>query len=172
MDDPVTFQISSAEPNFAVGVKSTRVKQRSFVEAMKGDFGFLSYEVETGKKLFFHVTEVEAGDVLVQGDEVEFVVATNKRTGKHSACCVRKIRFASFKIFFSVAGCHNFTSTRLKLFQASGPPDFQVKDDELGGREAGDCRPRPQGTRRDQGLQGSEEHRQPGVNGIMRRKSP
>lgn len=44
--------------------------------------------------MFFHVTEVEGGDVLVQGDEVEFVVATNKRNGKHSACCVRKIRYA------------------------------------------------------------------------------
>lgn len=84
--------MSSTEGNFAVNIKSTRVKQRSFVEAMKGDFGFLSYEVEEGKKLFFHVTEVEAGDVLLQGDEVEFVVATNKRNGKHSACCVRKIR--------------------------------------------------------------------------------
>ena len=49
--------------------------------------------MEEGKKLFFHVTEVEGGDVLVQGDEVEFVVATNKRNGKHSACCVRKIRY-------------------------------------------------------------------------------
>jgi len=91
VDDPVTFQVSAKEPNFAVGVRSTRARQRSFVEAMKGDFGFLNFEVDEGKKLFFHVTEVEGGDVLVQGDEVEFVVATNKRNGKHSACCVRKI---------------------------------------------------------------------------------
>ena len=48
-----------------------------------------------GKKLFFHTTEVEGGEVLQQGDEVDFVVATNKRTGKHSACCVRKIRYKS-----------------------------------------------------------------------------
>ena len=114
----MTKQVSAKEPNFAVGVRSTRAKQRSFVEAMKGDFGFLNFEVslrlllcsyrtletqshghrpldvqvDEGKKLFFHVTEVEGGDVLVQGDEVEFVVATNKRNGKHSACCVRKIR--------------------------------------------------------------------------------
>lgn len=49
--------------------------------------------MEEGKKLFFHTTEVEGGEVLQQGDEVDFVVATNKRTGKHSACCVRKIRY-------------------------------------------------------------------------------
>ena len=38
-------QVSAKEPNFAVGVRSTRAKQRSFVEAMKGDFGFLNFEV-------------------------------------------------------------------------------------------------------------------------------
>lgn len=45
----MTGQISAKEPNFAVGVRSTRAKQRSFVEAMKGDFGFLNFEVS------FHV---------------------------------------------------------------------------------------------------------------------
>jgi cold shock CspA family protein len=38
------------------------------------------------------MSEVEGGEILQQGDEVEFVVVTNKRTGKHSACCVRKLR--------------------------------------------------------------------------------
>lgn len=59
---------------------------------VSGQFGFLSFEVEEGKKLFFHTTEVEGGELLQQGDEVEFVLVTNKRSGKHSACCVRKIR--------------------------------------------------------------------------------
>ena len=57
-----------------------------------GSFGFLSYEVEEGKKLFFHTCEVEDKDPLQNGDEVEFVVVSNKRTGKHSAVAVRKIR--------------------------------------------------------------------------------
>ena len=56
-----------------------------------GQFGFLSYEQEEGKKLFFHMSEVEGGEVLQVGDEVEFVVVTNQRTRKHSACCVRKL---------------------------------------------------------------------------------
>lgn len=90
--DPVQFQLSASEPDFAVNIKSTREKQRAFVEAMKGQFGFLSFEAEEGKKLFFHTTEVEGGEVLQQGDEVEFVLVTNRRSGKHSACCVRKIR--------------------------------------------------------------------------------
>ena len=90
--DPVQFQLSRREPDFAVNIRSTKEKQRAFVEAMKGQFGFLSFEAEEGKKLFFHTTEVEDGEVLQQGDEVEFVLVTNKRSGKHSACCVKKIR--------------------------------------------------------------------------------
>ena len=56
-----------------------------------GQFGFLSYEQDEGKKLFFHMSEVESGEILQVGDEVEFVVVTNQRTRKHSACCVRKL---------------------------------------------------------------------------------
>lgn len=52
----------------------------------------MSHEVDEGKKLFFHTSEVEGSESLQEGDEVEFVVITNKRTGKHSACCVRKLR--------------------------------------------------------------------------------
>jgi len=88
--DPVQFQVHTTE-DFAVNIQATREKLRSNVEAMKGQFGFLSYEVDEGKKLFFHTSEVEGGEILQQGDEVEFVVVTNKRTGKHSACCVRKL---------------------------------------------------------------------------------
>jgi len=88
--DPVNFQVSAHEP-FAVNIKSNKQKLRSHVEAVKGQFGFLSYEVEEGKKLFFHMSEVEGGDVLQVGDQVEFVVVTNQRTRKHSACCVRKL---------------------------------------------------------------------------------
>merc|ERR1719447_1584511 len=88
--DPVNFQVSLAE-NFALNVKSNKQKLRSHVEAVKGQFGFLSYEQDEGKKLFFHMSEVEGGEILQVGDEVEFVVVTNQRTRKHSACCVRKL---------------------------------------------------------------------------------
>merc|ERR1719193_3040683 len=88
--DPVNFQVSAHEP-FAINIKSNKQKLRSHVEAVKGQFGFLSYEQEEGKKLFFHMSEVEGGEVLQVGDQVEFVVVTNPRTRKHSACCVRKL---------------------------------------------------------------------------------
>ncbi len=109
--DAVQFQVDMDE-DFAVNIQATREKLRAFVEAMKGkqtrvvgseskiqpcwivpgQYGFLSHEVDEGKKLFFHTSEVEGSEPLQQGDEVEFVVVTNKRTGKHSACCVRKLR--------------------------------------------------------------------------------
>lgn len=90
--DAVQFQPDLNE-DFAVNIHATREKLRSVVEAMKGQYGFLSYEVDEGRKLFFHTSEVEGGESLQEGDEVEFVVVTNKRTGKHSACCVRKLRY-------------------------------------------------------------------------------
>ena len=55
--------MSQAE-NFALNVKSNKQKLRSHVEAVKGQFGFLSYEQDEGKKLFFHMSEVEGGEIL------------------------------------------------------------------------------------------------------------
>lgn len=54
-------------------------------------FGFINYEAEEGKKLFFHMTEVHDGIEVQTGDEVEFVVVQNQRNGKYSACSLRKI---------------------------------------------------------------------------------
>jgi cold shock CspA family protein len=54
-------------------------------------FGFLNYEKEEGKKLFFHMTEVHDSAQISPGDEVEFVVVQNQRNGKYSACSLRKI---------------------------------------------------------------------------------
>lgn len=57
-----------------------------------GLFGFLTYEVEGGKKLFFHTSEVTDGIKLNIGDLVEFVLVVNQRSGKSSGCNVTKIR--------------------------------------------------------------------------------
>ena len=54
-------------------------------------FGFLNYEVEDNKKLFFHMTEVHDNVELQPGDEVEFVVVQNQRNGKYSAVSLRKL---------------------------------------------------------------------------------
>ncbi|XP_041656151.1 cold shock domain-containing protein E1 isoform X9 [Cheilinus undulatus] len=66
-------------------------QRRAVVECVKDQFGFITYEVGESKKLFFHVKEVQDGLELQTGDEVEFTVVLNQRTGKCSACNVRRV---------------------------------------------------------------------------------
>ncbi|XP_039869588.1 cold shock domain-containing protein E1 isoform X3 [Simochromis diagramma] len=66
-------------------------QRRAMVECVKDQFGFITYEVGDSKKLFFHVKEVQDGLELQTGDEVEFSVVLNQRTGKCSACNVRRV---------------------------------------------------------------------------------
>lgn len=91
--DVVKFQIAAAKNGAerAVNVAAVRKYIRAKVESVKDKYGFLSYEAEEGKKLFFHMTEVHDGAEIGVGDEVEFVVVQNQRNGKYSACSLRKI---------------------------------------------------------------------------------
>uniref|UniRef100_A0A1B0GNU6 Uncharacterized protein n=1 Tax=Phlebotomus papatasi TaxID=29031 RepID=A0A1B0GNU6_PHLPP len=92
-------------------VVAVRQKKRANVDSIKGQFGFLDFEVEEGKKLFFHMSEVQGNsNSLHQGDTVEFSIVTNQvsvekvpvamnvlssfslqRNGKSSACNVVKV---------------------------------------------------------------------------------
>ncbi|KAL7985402.1 hypothetical protein Chor_003972 [Crotalus horridus] len=65
--------------------------RRATVDCVKDQFGFINYEVGDNKKLFFHVKEVQDGVELQAGDEVEFSVIFNQRTGKCSACNVWRV---------------------------------------------------------------------------------
>ncbi|PSN48449.1 hypothetical protein C0J52_16573 [Blattella germanica] len=87
--DPVTFQVDSE--NRAANIMAVRKKRRATVDAVKGFFGFLAFEVDEGKKLFFHMSEVKDNVSLQPGDQVEFVLVTNQRTGKSAACNVTKV---------------------------------------------------------------------------------
>lgn len=88
-DDIVTFKLD--EQNRAVEVTSIRTKKQAKVDSVKGLFGFLDFEVEEGKKLFFHMSEVQGGASLYPGDSVEFSIVTNQRNGKTSACNMIKV---------------------------------------------------------------------------------
>ncbi|XP_015783849.1 cold shock domain-containing protein E1 isoform X1 [Tetranychus urticae] len=92
--DLVTFQLSSANESGhkrALNIKPVRSKVQATVDAIKGNFGFLNYEVEEGKKLFFHMSEVRGENtILSAGDTVEFAIVQNQRNGKYSACSVVK----------------------------------------------------------------------------------
>ena len=59
------------------------------VEAVRNNYGFLDYEVEDGKKLFFHMSEFK-GNNLRPGDYVEFAIVYNQRSNKYSACNIVK----------------------------------------------------------------------------------
>uniref|UniRef100_A0A8D8GQL7 Cold shock domain-containing protein E1 n=3 Tax=Culex pipiens TaxID=7175 RepID=A0A8D8GQL7_CULPI len=88
-DDVVTFKVD--DQNRAVEVTSIRTKKQAKVDSVKGLFGFLDFEVEEGKKLFFHMSEVQGGGSLYPGDSVEFSIVTNQRNGKTSACNMIKV---------------------------------------------------------------------------------
>lgn len=88
--DPVQFQVDAT--GRAANIVAVRKKLRATVDAIKGQFGFLAYEVEEGKKLFFHTSEVKDYTTLQIGDQVEFVLVTNHRSGKSSACNVIKVK--------------------------------------------------------------------------------
>ncbi|XP_060809843.1 cold shock domain-containing protein E1 [Amyelois transitella] len=88
--DPVTFQ-ADVEGR-ATNIVPIRKKRRATVDAIKGVFGFLSLESEENRRLFFHMSEVRGNSSDLQpGDTVEFVMLTNPRNGKSSACNVVKV---------------------------------------------------------------------------------
>ncbi|XP_039763660.1 cold shock domain-containing protein E1 isoform X2 [Pararge aegeria] len=88
--DPVTFQ--SDQEGRATNIVPIRKKRRATVDAIKGGFGFLSVEAEESRRLFFHMSEVRGNSAELQpGDSVEFVMLTNPRNGKSSACNVVKV---------------------------------------------------------------------------------
>ncbi|CAD6229151.1 GSCOCG00012089001-RA-CDS [Cotesia congregata] len=86
--DPVQFQVDSE--GHACNIVAVRKKRIATVDAVKGAFGFLTYEIDDGKKLFFHMTEVKDHTTLQPGDQVEFVLVTNQRTGKSFACNITR----------------------------------------------------------------------------------
>lgn len=93
-DDVVRFQVARAKKDGAlraVNIGALRKFIRAKVDSVKGQFGFINYEAEEGKKLFFHISEVHDSAVIQPGDEVEFVLVQNQRNGKYSACSLRKI---------------------------------------------------------------------------------
>uniref|UniRef100_A0A182QFF3 CSD domain-containing protein n=1 Tax=Anopheles farauti TaxID=69004 RepID=A0A182QFF3_9DIPT len=88
-DDVVTFKVD--ELNRAMEIAPVRTKKQAKVDSIKGQFGFLDFEVDEGKKLFFHMSDVQGNANLYLGDTVEFSI----RNGKTSACNVVKLNDAN-----------------------------------------------------------------------------
>ncbi|KAM5202379.1 cold shock domain-containing protein E1 isoform 1-T3 [Hipposideros larvatus] len=89
--ETVKFQLCVLGQNAQTMAYNITPLRRATVECVKDQFGFINYEVGDSKKLFFHVKEVQDGIELQAGDEVEFSVILNQRTGKCSACNVWRV---------------------------------------------------------------------------------
>ncbi|XP_071788144.1 cold shock domain-containing protein E1-like [Asterias amurensis] len=92
--DPVQLQLCIANisgKEWACNVVAIRKILRTHVDSIKNNFGFLNYDTGEGKKLFFHMSEVQEGCDLHPGDEVEFVLIQNQQNGRHSAINVRRL---------------------------------------------------------------------------------
>ncbi|XP_078500499.1 cold shock domain-containing protein E1 isoform X2 [Lissotriton helveticus] len=89
--ETVKFQLGVFGQNKQTMACNIEPLRRGTVECVKDQFGFINYEVGDSKKLFFHVKEVQDGIELQAGDEVEFAVILNQRTGKCSACNVWRV---------------------------------------------------------------------------------
>ncbi|XP_053414660.1 cold shock domain-containing protein E1-like [Nycticebus coucang] len=85
--ESVKFQLCVMGQNAQTMAYNITLLRRATVECVKGQFGFINYEVADNKKLFFHVKEIQDGIELQAGDEVEFSVILNQRTGKCSSAC-------------------------------------------------------------------------------------
>jgi len=75
--DLVTFKLDVTER--AADIKAVRERKRAIVSCFNGRFGFLFYETEDGKDLYFHVSSVKGNiAALHSGDTVEFSFITNQ----------------------------------------------------------------------------------------------
>lgn len=91
--ETVRFQVAvvkSSGKQRATRVAPVRLFLHGKVESMKGQTGVVTYEGEEGKRVSFHLSEVQDGVDLQPGDEVEFVVIRRQSTGKYAALSVRK----------------------------------------------------------------------------------
>jgi len=94
--DKVNFQLridKATNKERPTNISCKRNVLRGKVESIKGQFGFISYDSEDGKSVFFHMTEVQdnLGKELKPGDDVRFVIVQNHKNAKRSAVRVQKM---------------------------------------------------------------------------------
>lgn len=93
--DKVKFQLCvdvATNKYRAANIQCKRKFEHGKIESIKGQFGFITFESEEGKSLFFHMTEVEddTGRELQPGDDVQFVVVKSHKNAKRSAVKVSR----------------------------------------------------------------------------------
>lgn len=94
--DKVSFQLcvdAVTKKKRACNIACKRSLIKGKVESIKGQFGFIYYESEDGKSVFFHMSEVQKspGKELKVGDDVTFILVKNHKNAKKSAVRVQKV---------------------------------------------------------------------------------
>jgi cold shock CspA family protein len=75
----------------AVNVSVKREVMKGTIHTVKDQYGFIVYYSDGEKiSVFFHKSNIDKGDDLKPGDEVEFVVSFSSKSEKHQAICVKK----------------------------------------------------------------------------------
>jgi len=143
--DKVNFQVKVdkvTRKERATNISCKRSVMRGKVESIKGQFGFISYDSEDGKSVFFHMTEVQCdvgGRELRPGDDVQFVVVQNHKNAKKSAIRVQKIiderpehlnRRRSTKL--SESSCFNRVQVVRQPIGPDGSKGFKIRHDSIG----------------------------------------
>lgn len=119
-DDYVVFKIDSSQR--AADVTAIRQKLRANVDSIKGQFGFLDFEVDEGKKLFFHMTEVQGLSTnLHSGDCVEFSVVKNQVSKVRLSQDSLNTLLCLLLLLCSVAFCFN-----QEVYQVSQRPNCHI----------------------------------------------
>ncbi|TKC49841.1 hypothetical protein EI555_011802 [Monodon monoceros] len=114
--------------------------RRATVECVKDQFGFINYEVGDSKKLFFHVKEVQDGIELQAGDEVEFSVIFNQRTGNEGPKAVAAPRPDRLVNRLKNITLDDASAPRLMVLrQPRGPDNSMGFGAERKIRQAGSC---------------------------------
>lgn len=82
--------VKSSGKQRAARVVPLRLIVRGKVDSLKGQMGSVICEGEEGRKVSFHVSEVQDGVDLQLGDEVDFLIVRKQATGKCAALNVRR----------------------------------------------------------------------------------
>lgn len=136
--DKISFQLcidAITKKKRACNIACKRSLVRGKIESIKGHFGFISYDHDEGKSVFFHMSEVQNdhGKDLKPGDDVRFMVVQNHKNAKKSAIRVKKItderpEHLTRRRSKRFSECQ--TSKFIVLRQPSGPdgsPGFSLK---------------------------------------------
>lgn len=108
--------------------------KRGKIDSIKGHCGFIEYAINSNndlKKVFFHISDVTEGytgsgksesSSIQIGDEIEFILMHNSRSGKYSAIKIRKLNGNTTKSGSNSSQIHHSNSNGKDLNEQQDAP--------------------------------------------------